>query len=249
MFVGRCLALMLVSTVSLLSVTVKAETSDPVNYDVARWNEIHFSPAIEQADNEDCLACHSDILDRTVRDVSPAGFSAGDSFAWYQTLSTYTGSQDTFHNRHLGGEFASQVMDLKCTTCHNGNDPREEASISSANGQADLTMRKQVDPYVCLMCHGVDNYKIMGMPGPWFENRNTFQNNCLLCHAGIRLERHKGVSFLKAEEIEALGKENADVCYGCHGGRAWYATNFPYLGKKWPGHGPVPLGLRDKYSK
>ena len=35
------------------------------------------------------------------------------------------GEQETFHRRHLVTDYAREVMDLRCNTCHQGNDPRE----------------------------------------------------------------------------------------------------------------------------
>ena len=66
-----------------------------------RWDPIHFKPAIDDATDEQCLACHQEILDRKVLEQSPAGVNASETLAWYQTLDTYKGAQDTFHRRHL----------------------------------------------------------------------------------------------------------------------------------------------------
>jgi nitrate/TMAO reductase-like tetraheme cytochrome c subunit len=106
-------------------------------------------------------------------------------------------------------------------------------------------MRKMVDPNVCLMCHGQFPYKNMGLAGPWHESGATFQNNCLLCHAGIRTNRHN-VNFLKPAEIEKEGAANSDSCYGCHGGRAWYRISFPYPRHTWPGATPTPDWAKDR---
>ena len=82
--------------------------------------------------------------------------------------------------------------------------------------------------------------EVMGLPGPWSEAKDMFQNDCLVCHAAIRTNRHK-VSYLNAEAIEAMaaaGKDNntsGDVCYGCHGGRAWYRIPYPYARNAWEG--------------
>lgn len=218
-------------------------------YGDAQWNPIHFKPAIETATDAQCLECHKEVLDTRVRKESPAGVKAVDALAWYQTLDTYKGDQDTFHRRHLVTEYAKQVMDLKCTTCHQGNDPREETANSSATGDSSLTQRKHADPKVCLMCHGKYASEIMGTPGDWREFGHLFQNNCLLCHAGIRTNRHQ-VNFLKADAIEALGKDNNDVCFGCHGGRSWYRISFPYPRNAWPGMAPpVPDWAKDRPTK
>jgi hypothetical protein len=216
-----------------------ALAAEAPDYDRARWDPIHFKPQIDQATDEQCLACHQEVLKPSVLPTSPAGVKSADTLAWYQTLSTYQGEQDTFHRRHLVTDLAKQVMDLKCTTCHQGNDPREEAPIPPTAGTADFTLRKMVDPTTCLMCHGQFDYKNMGMPGPWSEvGESAFQNNCLMCHAAIRTTRHQ-VNFLKPEAIEAAGKENADVCYGCHGGRSWYRIPYPYPRHAWPGASPT----------
>jgi hypothetical protein len=218
-----------------------------ISYDQARWDPIHFKPAIDGATDEQCLECHQEILDSKVRESSLAGVKATDALAWYQTLDTYQGEQDTFHRRHLVSEFATQVMDLKCNTCHQGNDPREETANSSADASSVLIQRKHVDPMICVMCHGQHNAVIMGIPpGDWRETGKNFNFDCLLCHAGIRTNRHQ-VTFLKAEAIEKVGKEKSDVCFGCHGGRAWYRITYPYPRHPWPGSGDtVPDWAKDR---
>lgn len=221
--------------------------ADTKVYDQARWDPIHFKPAIDSATNEQCLGCHQEVLDRRIRESSPAGVMAAEALAWYQMLDTYQGEQDTFHRRHLVSEYATQVMDLKCNTCHQGNDPREETSNSSADGSSDLIQRKHVDPMICLMCHGKHNAVVMGVPpGDWRETGKNFNFDCLLCHAAIRTNRHQ-VNFLKADAIEKAGKENSDVCFGCHGGRAWYRIDYPYPRHPWPGSGDtVPDWAKDR---
>lgn len=216
------------------------------NYLDARYHPLHFKPAIDNATDEQCLACHAEIVQQQVRETSPAGVSAADSLAWYQTLSTYNGKQETFHRAHLTGDYAKQVMQLRCTTCHQGNDPREETAGSSATGSGALVQRKMVDPDVCLMCHGQFEYTNMGLPGHWNQFAETFGNNCLTCHVAIRTQRHQ-VNFLRPENIEKLGADNADVCFGCHGGRAWYRIAYPYARNAWPGMGPlVPEWAKDR---
>lgn len=210
------------------------------------YSPLHFKPAIESATDAQCLACHKEVLDDKPRVASPAGVKAADSLAWYQRTSTYSGDQDTFHRRHLTTPLAKKLMNLKCNTCHQGHDPREEAPGSSATAapQSDnaFTLRKQVNPETtCLKCHGqMPAKEIMGLPGPWHEVKEMFQNDCLTCHAAIRTKRHQ-VTYLNAEAIEAMavaGKESKtadDVCYGCHGGRSWYRIAYPYARNAWPG--------------
>lgn len=222
-----------------------APTATTTDYGRARWDPIHFKPAIDQATDADCLKCHQEVVDSKVRDASPAGLKTANTLAWYQTLDTYEGEQMTFHQRHLTAPFIKKVATMSCTTCHQGNDPREETNFGAADSPTNLTMRKMVDPNVCLMCHGQFPYQNMGLPGPWHESGTTFQNNCLLCHAGIRTVRHK-VNFLNADAIEKEGTANSDTCYGCHGGRAWYRTSFPYPRHPWPGATPAPDWAKDR---
>jgi hypothetical protein len=189
---------------------VIAADSMKTDYERARWNPIHFKPAIDNATDKQCLSCHQEILDRKVLEQSPAGVKSTEVLAWYQTLNTYTGEQETFHRRHLNTPLAKQLMDMKCNTCHQGHDPRQEAIIPPNHANTDFTLRKQVNPEICLMCHGANPYKLMGLPKPWTESRTMFQDNCLLCHSNIRSNRHQ-VNFLKADAIEAAGKKDSDV--------------------------------------
>lgn len=223
----------------LVLLTGKAQTTEP-DYQRARYDPIHFKPAIERATDAQCLACHAEVLKPSVRTESPAGLKATEAKAWYQQTSTYEGAQDTFHRRHLETPMARQLMTLRCTTCHQGNDPRDETPLSSATSQrvGGFTLRKMVVPTeTCLKCHGQMNHAIMGLPSPWRESKAAFQNNCLLCHAAIRTTRHE-VNYLNAQAIEAAGAKagtGGDVCFGCHGGRAWYRTSYPYPRHAWPG--------------
>ena len=230
--------------------TANSATYSHDDYNAARWDPIHFKPAIESATNEQCLTCHQEVIEHRVLDHSPAGLAAEDSLAWYQTLDTYAGNQDTFHRRHLVSDFATEVMDLRCNTCHQGNDPREETANSSATGDSQLTQRKHVDPMICLMCHGQHDAGIMGLPtGDWRETGAAFNNSCLICHAAIRTSRHQ-VNFLKPEAIEAAAQERTDVCFGCHGGRAWYRIAYPYPRHAWPGAGDVvPAWAKERPTK
>jgi nitrate/TMAO reductase-like tetraheme cytochrome c subunit len=227
---GFALFLLLWGTLALANGDGDARNS----YPAAKWAPIHFKPAIDAAEDQQCLACHAEVLKPSTRKHAPAGVDAGTSLAWYQTLDTYRGEQDTLHRRHLSSDYANRVMDLRCNTCHQGHDPRAEAPGSSATAQTGgYNLRKQVDTKTCLMCHGQFNAEVMGLPGPWAQHRDTFGNDCLACHETIRTSRHN-VNFLKPAEIEAAGKESGDACYGCHGGRAWYRVSYPYPRHAWP---------------
>lgn len=211
----------------LLLLVVVNTTAMAKDYQRAKWDPIHFKPQIETATDQQCLACHQEILDRKILKKSPAGLDSSQALAWYQTLGTYKGEQDTFHRRHLVSEYSKEVMTLKCNTCHQGNDPKDETANSSETTPKDLIQRKMVDPKICLACHGKFPGEAMKLKD-WTEVRDQFNNNCLMCHANILKDRHN-VDFLNAEAIEAAGKKEGDVCYGCHGGRAWYSISYPYI--------------------
>lgn len=218
-----------------------AKISEPApkaepNYHAARYDKIHFKPAIEKATDAECLACHQEVLKPSVRKHSPAGLASADVKAWYQLTSTYTGEQDTMHRRHLETPLAKELMNLRCNTCHQGHDPRDEAPGTSASNQDQTQpLRKSVSTEaVCLKCHGKMNWQVMGLPQPWEQSKTTFQNNCTLCHAAIRTTRHQ-VNYLNAKAIEEAGAKNSDTCYGCHGGRSWYRLHYPYPRNAWQG--------------
>ncbi|MBP9228896.1 MAG: hypothetical protein KBF41_12480 [Azonexus sp.] len=229
------------------------EDIDSKSHFRATYDPLHFKPAIASATNEQCLACHREVLEDRVRPVSPAGVKAQDTRAWYQQISTYKGEQDTFHRRHLVTPMAQELMNLQCNTCHEGHDPREEAPGSSATGatqdETGFTLRKQVNPETtCLKCHGqFPGWELMRLPGTWDETKHYFQNDCLTCHVSTRTHRHQ-VNYLKADAIEAAAitaKESgngADVCLGCHGARAWYRIAYPYARNPWP---EMPEGMPD----
>ncbi len=221
------------------------------SYQRAVYDPLHFRPAIETARDEQCLACHREVLDEGLRAESPAGVRGETSKAWYQQLSTYSGGQETFHRRHLVTPLARELMALSCNTCHQGHDPREEAPGGSATGLSRddpaTTLRKQVNvENTCLLCHGRMPVELMGLPGAWPEYKEVFGNSCLTCHDTLRTSRHQ-VSYLRAEAIEAAGRTNSDVCYGCHGGRAWYRLAYPYARHAWPGMPPeVPEWAKNR---
>lgn len=229
------------------------EDMDSKSHLRATYDPLHFKPAIDSATNEQCLACHREVVEDRVRPVSPAGVKAQETRAWYQRISTYQGEQDTFHRRHLVTPMAKELMNLQCNTCHEGHDPREEAPGSSATGamqeNAGFTLRKQINPETsCLKCHGqFPGWELMRLPGTWDETKHYFNNDCLVCHVSTRTTRHQ-VNYLNAEAIEkaaAAARERgngADVCLGCHGARAWYRIAYPYARNPWP---EMPEGVPD----
>lgn len=236
------------------NVLARAKSAD---YQRAALDPIHFKPAIDQAKDEACLACHKEITSAKPRAVSPAGVKADETLAWYQTLDTYKGKQEDFHWRHIQSPYAKQVMNLSCNFCHQGNDAREESPHVVAGRSApsewpkaapNFTLRKMVNPSeTCLRCHGSYPAENMGLSGSWFEMRESLENaetpnGCLSCHAEqFRTVRHQ-VNYLKAAGIEDAAKNSSDSCYGCHGGRAWYRISYPYPRHPWPG---MPEDLPD----
>lgn len=230
----------------------RADEAVAANYLRATYHPLHFKPSASTATDDQCLACHREILDDRVRTASPAGVKASETRAWYQQVATYAGDQETFHRRHLATPLAKALMNLRCNTCHEGHDPREEAPGSSAQSRQEteaFTLRKQVNPETtCLKCHGqMPAPEIMGLAGPWLEIQDSFQNNCLTCHAAIRTVRHQ-VNYLNAAAIEEMAaKQGGDVCYGCHGGRAWYRIAYPYPRHAWPNMPPeIPVWAKDR---
>jgi hypothetical protein len=209
-----------------------------IDYLRASYSPLHFRPAAETARDDECLACHREVLDDRVRDRTPSGRAADATLADYQQLSTYGGGQDTFHRRHMVTPLSRKLMNLRCNSCHLGHDPRDEAQGSSASqpvSDTDFTLRKQVNvEAVCLKCHGQMNWRLMKLPAPWPKVREEKPNGCFDCHDKTRTIRHQ-VPYLDADAIEAAGRENSDVCYGCHGGRAWYRLSYAYTRHAWPG--------------
>lgn len=224
-------------------------SSEKKSYLRDQWNPIHFKPAIEQAKDSDCLQCHQEVLSTNTRDESPAGLKKSNTLAWYQTVETYEGEQQTFHQRHLTSTFIKKVANMSCTTCHQGNNPRDETGFTAKDSPTDVTMRKSVDPNICLKCHGQFPFQVMGLPGPWKDSGALFQDNCMLCHAAIRTHRHQ-VNYLNAEAIEKEAANSNDTCYGCHGARSWYRISYPYARHAWPGMGEAkPDWAKDRPSE
>jgi cytochrome c peroxidase len=242
------------------AVTKQALSGD---YETAIYHPIHFPPNIGTSNRADCMTCHQEVLTTKPRVESQAGVKGDNVLAWYQTLDSYEGKQESFHWRHLESPLAKQVMKLECNFCHQGSDPREQspeftvpkAQQTSNNGQVPFTNRKRVNPSeTCLRCHGNFPAENMGVPGPWHEQRADLEpegtpNGCLTCHAGIRTERHN-VTYLNKDGIDKAAENSSDVCYGCHGGRAWYRISYPYPRTPWPDMDKtVPDWAKDRPTK
>lgn len=232
-----------------------------LDYQRARYHPLHFQPQIATASNEECLVCHAEILNAQPRETSLAGVQAATSLAWYQTLDTYAQGQADFHWRHMESDFAKQVMNLDCTFCHKGNDPREESpdmmpgrAAYTAPASPEFTLRKMVNPSeTCLLCHGAYPATNMGMEGAWHDLRVDLEtpeapNGCLSCHAETSRTNRHAVTYLNAATIEDLARNGtSDTCFGCHGGRQWYRISYPYPRHPWPGMDPtVPAWAADR---
>jgi len=136
---------------------------------------------------------------------------------------------------------------LKCSTCHQGHDPSAEISHLVQSGEVDQTIRKLVKPEICVMRHGgLDATTMAGLAGTWPEVRDKFNNDCMVCHTIFRTVRHQ-VNYLKPEAIEKAAENKGDSCYGCHGGRAWYSTDYAYPRNAWTGMAlAVPDWAKDR---
>ncbi len=230
----------------------------------ARMDPLHFKPAIETATNEQCLQCHQEILQRKPREVTQAGVKSEDTLAWYQTVHTYVGKQDTFHRRHLRHLLAESdplnapddadpppiLMTLNCNTCHQGHNINKEVTSDVHSSYSQPAFGKKVATETCLMCHGKFDYNTMpGITGPWLEVADAFSNNCMACHSIFRTNSHN-VNFLNKEGIQQAGATDGETCFGCHGGRSWYKIAYPYARNPWPGMSPIiPHWAKDRATK
>lgn len=183
------------------------------------------SESIPTGDSPDgrCRVCHGHLLEHEPRASSPAGLGAAEAGAWYQRLDTYAGAQATFHWRHRKSPYAEKVMRMQCQTCHAGRDPREPA-LRKDDPHFPTALRKRVNPTLCLNCHGRFPDHSAAFRGSWTQARGEFAGNCLVCHQADAARRHRS-PLLERAAIERLGARSGDVCYGCHGGRAWYAVS------------------------
>lgn len=170
-----------------------------------------------------CLTCHGSLVEVLPRSNSPSGLPAKEATAWYQRVPTYMGEQHNFHWRHLMSPYARQVMRPECDTCHPGFDPRKPLP-PAGDPAAERPLRKRVNPAICVNCHGAYPDHREEFSGSWIETRHEFDNTCLVCHRGDAAKRHNH-PLLNKESILQLSKTEPDVCYGCHGGRAWYAVS------------------------
>ena len=208
----------------LLLVLGSAAGADSDPRSVRHWEILSRSAAIPEGDSADgrCRACHGQLL-VAPRAESPAGLSSEIGKAPYQRLNTYAGGQENFHSRHRSGQYALQVMRFQCQDCHPGRDPRLPALFRDDPRHPQM-LRKKVDPVLCVNCHGRFPDHRAAFVGPWEQARAYFDGNCMVCHAADVGRRHAS-PLLVREAIERLGRNAGDVCYGCHGGRAWYAVS------------------------
>lgn len=85
-------------------------------------------------------------------------------------MSTYQGAQDTFHRRHLTTEYATKVMQMRCTTCHEGS-PRatKPPTRPPTTRTVALTLQNGQPRDFLSQVPREDDHEIMGLPGPWNE--------------------------------------------------------------------------------
>ncbi len=148
------------------AVSLEPDAARPAMPDYLRaiWNPLHFRPAIETARDEQCLACHREVLEDRVLAKSPAGLDAARVKAWYQELATYAGDQETFHRRHLVTPFAQRVMSLRCNTCHAGiRTNRHKVNYLKAEA---IEAAGQENSDSCFGCHGARPWYRIAYPYP-----------------------------------------------------------------------------------
>jgi hypothetical protein len=189
-----------------------AVAAPAVDYQRARFDPIHFQPAIAQASDAQCLACHEEVLKPSMREQSPAGVKAATT-AWYQQTNTYQGAQETFHRRHLSTPLARSLMDLRCNTCHEGHDQRDEHPLSSATSQRNGGFPAQAResrnhlPQV----PWPDELQRDGPARALAQEQGDVPEQLPAVPRGDPHHRHQ-VNYLKAEAIEAAATGNAATC-------------------------------------
>ena len=107
---------------------------------------------------------------------------------------------------------------------------------------------------VFIAIHGTpaEDGKLQG----YFDLLNMPYNTCGVFQAALTFDKQRTKEYLSlfgiksakaivlrdAAAIEAAGQQNADTCYGCHGGRQWYRISYKYPRHPWPG---MPTDLPD----
>jgi hypothetical protein len=186
------------------------------------WERSHFPPGEDSLDGR-CLGCHADVLEQAPRRAMPAGALPEGLLPPYQRLATYDGGQASFHWRHRRSSYAQSVMRMRCQSCHRGRDPRLP-EVHRHEREFPVALRKRVHPNLCVNCHGRFPDHRAAFDGDWPAVRQRFDGNCLVCHEGDSARRHHN-PLLDREAVEAQARDSGDVCYGCHGGRAWYRVS------------------------
>lgn len=188
-------------------------------YERARLSDVHIDSAKKGIQDSACLACHQEIFDAegaVLAAIDPA-IDLSKLKPWYQDVTTYQGPQLRFHYRHLKTPLATSIMDLSCVFCHENTEVRATYPGEDSGG----SFRKQVSGETCLLCHG-QFPQAHRMSWPALQTAVGGQD-CLACHNAETLRNVvKKVDYLQADKIVAQGQDNAALCYGCHGGRAWY---------------------------
>lgn len=211
LFLGYVLPL-----ICIAATPARADDADP------RWTRHRalvdlFSPSADPSEKSEilrCQPCHGVLLESKPLAESPAGLKAKDATAWYQRVPTYQGEQQDFHWRHMASDFAKEVMRFQCDTCHPGFDPSRRMPVQGDPG-TEKVLRKRVNPLICVNCHGLFPAHLEGFSGTY---------TCWVCHRGDAARQHTHPT-LNRDNILRLSANEPEVCYGCHGGRAWYAIS------------------------
>lgn len=189
-------------------------------YERSRLSDVHTDSAKKGIQDATCLNCHQDIFDAdgAVLAATDPTIDLSKLKPWYQDVKTYQGPQLRFHYRHLKTPLATSIMNLSCVFCHENTEVRATYPGEDSGG----SFRKQVSSETkCLLCHG-QFPPAHGMSWPALQKTIGGQG-CLACHQVDTLSTILGeVAYLKADKIVAQNQDNAVLCYGCHGGRAWY---------------------------
>jgi hypothetical protein len=198
-------------------------------YERERLIETHHDAGVKGVPDSVCLGCHQEVFEAEGAVVPPIDprIDLTKLQPWYQEISTYQGPQLRFHERHLKTPFASSMMTMSCVLCHENTEVRVTFPGEDSGG----SFRKQVSGETnCLRCHGQ-------FPAVHGAEWATLQQavggqTCLACHTEEGLRVGHETTYLQAEAIVAKGRDNVEVCYGCHGYRSWYQKAFDYKALK-----------------
>ncbi|MDH3602262.1 MAG: hypothetical protein OEU26_21830 [Candidatus Tectomicrobia bacterium] len=198
-------------------------------YERERLVEIHVNAAEKSVPDTVCLGCHQEIFEAegaVIPAIDPS-IDLNKLRPWYQEINTYQGSQLRFHERHLKTPLTTSIMAMSCVFCHENTEVRVTFPGEDSGG----SFRKQVNGETnCLRCHG--QFPAVHGKGWAALQEAVGGQTCLACHTEEGLRIGHEVHYLQAEAIVAKGRDNAELCYGCHGYRSWYQKALNYKALK-----------------